>query len=192
MSPHALLRRSRRLSIALTAALCLSACSTLPGAFNKDAMFAKRPLLNKLLSSDSLLDYAAAQRARSPSELADEIERLNKAFTTRPSEFTRLRLAVFLATQPQPHGDRSRALSLLDVAAGETTGRGRHHPLASLLIGLLQDAKRADDNMLSAQQKYHDEQKRAEGLQQKLDALRDIDRNIDRKTLERAPARRQR
>ncbi|GAA5161913.1 hypothetical protein [Viridibacterium curvum] len=129
-----------------------------------------------------LITQAQQWRGKSAGELASELERLNRVYTTQKSEEHRLRLALFHALTPQ--GDRSRALALLDVAPGETHGSGRNHPLAALLIPLLQERNRADDNATQSQQKLRDEQKRSEQLQQKLDAIRDI----EKKMLER-PAR---
>ena len=129
--------------------------------------------------------YAAKLRGMSPAELSNEAETVQKAFNTRRNEDNRLRLALFHALAPPPLGDRSRALSLLDLPPGEANGRGRNHPLALLFLPLLQDNRRLDEALAASQLKLREEQKRAEALQQgneqmrqKLDAIRDIEVKI--------------
>lgn len=132
---------------------------------------------------DQLANYASGLRGRSAAELADDGEALARAYAQQRSEENRLRLAVFLALAPPPAGDRSRALGLLDVPPGETWGRGRNHPLAILLLPLLQEHRRMEESLNVTQSRLREEQKRSEGLQQKLDAIRDI----EKKMLERSP-----
>lgn len=131
--------------------------------------------------------YAARLRNMSSNEQTAEAEALQKAYAAHRTEDCRLRLALFHALAPQ--GDRARALSLLDVAPGEANGRGRNHPVAQLLLPLLQDNRRLDDALTTSQNKLRDEQKRADSLQQsndqtrqKLDALRDIEMKMLERT----------
>lgn len=132
-----------------------------------------------------VLRYANKLRGMTANELANEAETLQKSFANRRSEESRLRLALYHAIAPQPQGDRSRALSLFDVAASEANGRGRNHPLALLFLPLLQDYRRLDEALAATQLKLREEQKRNEALQQsneqmrqKLDAIRDIEVKI--------------
>lgn len=76
-----------------------------------------------------LVCYAAKLRGMSPAELSNEAETVQKAFNTRRNEDNRLRLALFHALAPPPLGDRSRALSLLDLPPGESE-RARAQPSA--------------------------------------------------------------
>ncbi|MEC5388326.1 hypothetical protein VVD49_21515 [Uliginosibacterium sp. H3] len=133
--------------------------------------------------AQSLLNYAGSLRSRSNNELNAELELLNRTYAQHRTEDNRLRLAIFHAITPG--GDRARALSLLDLPPGENAGRGRNHPIAVLLIPLLQDGRRSEDNLLATQQRLRDEQKRSEALQQKLDAIREI----EKKMIERTPAK---
>ncbi|MDB5814339.1 MAG: hypothetical protein JWN23_1456 [Rhodocyclales bacterium] len=131
----------------------------------------------------NLLNFGASLRNRNAAELNAELDLLNRAYAQHHSEDNRLRLAVFHALAPG--GDRARALSLLDVPPGENAGRGRNHPIAAMLIPLLQENRRSDDNLNASQQRLREEQKRSEALQQKLDAIRDI----EKKMIERTPAK---
>jgi hypothetical protein len=131
--------------------------------------------------TQTLLTFGASLRGRSVTELNAELELLNRAYSQHRTEDNRLRLAIFHAVTP--NGDRARALSLLDQPPGESAGRGRNHPIAALLIPLLQENRRSDDNLGASQQRLRDEQKRTEALQQKLDAIREI----EKKMIERSP-----
>lgn len=177
-----------RLGLALCAAmslLLLAGCAEMKAIVGDEPAATSTSLRGDAPSprSQSLLDYAAGLRNRSSNELSTELENLNRAYAQHRTEDNRLRLAIFHAITPG--GDRARALSLLDLPPGDTAGRGRNHPIAVLLIPLLQENRRSDDNLLTTQQRLRDEQKRSEGLQQKLDAIRDI----EKKMIERTPAK---
>ncbi|HEX5127648.1 MAG TPA: hypothetical protein VFW00_12960, partial [Rhodocyclaceae bacterium] len=66
----------------------------------------------------------------------------------------------------------------------DANGRGRNHPVAAFLLPLLQDLHRLDDN---SQQKLREEQKRGDALQQKLDAIRDIEKNMSERSPNKTP-----
>ncbi|MDQ8024122.1 MAG: hypothetical protein REI94_19945 [Moraxellaceae bacterium] len=162
---------------AIAASLLLGGCAAL------DIKTPPHPASITISQLDQLGNYAAGLRGRSAAELADDGEALSRAYAQLRSEDNRLRLAVFLALAPTPAGDRNRALGLLDVPPGEVWGRGRNHPLAILLLPLLQEQRRMEESLNTTQTRLREEQKRSEGLQQKLDAIRDI----EKKMLERSP-----
>lgn len=122
-----------------------------------------------------ILLQASRIRTLSPSELAAESDSLQKAYAAHRKEENRLRLALFLSIAPPPHADRARALSLLDVPANEASGRGRNHPLAQLLLPLLQDNHRLDEALATSLQKQRELQQSNEAMRQKLDAIREIE-----------------
>ncbi len=115
-------------------------------------------------------------------ELAVTAERLNRQHARERTEEHRLRLAFFLALAPAPYTDRARALRLLDVAPhGDSAGR--NHPLAQLLLPLLQEQKRLDENLATSQQRNRELQLNHDQLRQKLEAIREIELRM----LERTP-----
>lgn len=123
-----------------------------------------------------LLAYSATLKGRSTTELNAELELLNRSYAQHKTEANRLRLAIYHSVATS--GDRARALALLDVPSGEGNGRGRSHPIAQMLIPLLQDYRKTDDALTNTIQKLRDEQKRGDALQQKLDALRDVEKRM--------------
>ncbi|GAB2894941.1 hypothetical protein GCM10027046_25200 [Uliginosibacterium flavum] len=122
-----------------------------------------------------ILQQASRIRALSPTELGSESDSLQKAYAAHRREENRLRLALFLSIAPPPHADRARALSLFDVPASEASGRGRNHPLAQLLLPLLQDNRRLDDSLAASLQKQRELQQSNDAMRQKLDAIREIE-----------------
>jgi hypothetical protein len=86
-----------------------------------------------------------------------------------------------------PGGDRAKALGLLDLPPGENVGRGRAHPIAVLMIPLLQETRRGEESAASAQQRLREEQRRSDGLQQKLDAIREIEKKMLERSTPQSP-----
>ncbi|MFT4172302.1 MAG: hypothetical protein QM639_07065 [Rhodocyclaceae bacterium] len=166
--------------LALTAMCAVSGCAA---AGRAPARSASKAVSTNEINGEYLLQLAGRLKTETALELANDSDQLQKNYTARRSEDNRLRLAAFLALAPGAAGDRNRAISLLDLPPGDANGRGRTHPVAQLLLPLLQDARRADDALGTSQLKLREEQKRSESLQQKLDAIRDI----ERKMLERTP-----
>lgn len=158
----------RRLILGASLILLASACTT--------TELSRIGLLHNSPETESdILQQSSRIRAMSPAELAAEAESLQKHYTSRRSEERRLQLALFLAIAPTPPGDRARALSLLDLPPSEVNGRGRNHPLAQLLLPMLQDIRRLDESQSGAQQKLRDAQIANDQMRQKLDALREIE-----------------
>jgi hypothetical protein len=166
---------------AILVPLLFSACTETPVSSVEEQP--RSEALQTSAQTLNLLNFGANLRNRNAAELNAELDLLNRAYAQHHSEDNRLRLAVFHALAP--NGDRARALGLLDVPPGDSTGRGRNHPVAALLIPILQENRRGDDNLATAQQRLRDEQKRSEALQQKLDAIRDI----ENKMIERSPGK---
>jgi hypothetical protein len=176
----------RLVPIATTlAALLLAGCQTTE---TKTEPAPETPAKSRYSETDIMLFEASGYRTMNATELAAQAETLRKAYLAQKNEENRLRLGVFLAVAPPPHGDRARALTLLDVPPNEANGRGRTHPIALLLIPLLQDNKRLEDALGSTQQRLRDEARHGEALQQNSDALQkklDAIREIERRMLDR-------
>jgi hypothetical protein len=165
--------------LALTAVCAVSGCAAAGRAPTRSTTKAVSTDIN----GDYLVQLASRLKTATAAELINDSDTLQKNYAARRSEDNRLRLAAFLALAPTPAGDRNRAIGLLDLPPGDVNGRGRTHPIAQLLLPLLLDVRRADEALSASQLKLREEQKRSESLQQKLDAIREI----ERKMLERTP-----
>lgn len=115
---------------------------------------------------DDLLAYFQQVRRMPAAELSREHDAVRQAFLYSRTDFDRLRLALLLSLPGTPVSDENRALELLDPVA--RNAGARFSGLAALLAANLQERKRLDAS--------------AHGLQQKLDALMTLERNmIERK-----------
>ena len=155
---------------AISGLLCcgvLGGCAALPGLESQDpAPWTQAGAHPSAASVESLLAYFQYIRKVPGAELGKEHEAARQAFLSSRAEFDRVRLAMLLALPGTPVTDEPRALELLDPLA--RNAGGKFSGLAALLAANLQERKRLDAN--------------AQGLQQKLDALLLLERNmIERK-----------
>ena len=115
---------------------------------------------------DDLLAYFQYVRKLSAAELGREHDTVRQAFLYSRTDFDRMRLAVLLSLPATAVTDEQRALELLDPVAKNPASKLA--PLALLIASNLHERKRLDAS--------------AQGLQQKLDALMLLERNmIERK-----------
>jgi hypothetical protein len=112
--------------------------------------------------AESLLLYFQHIRKLSGADLSREHEAALQAYTRSRTDFSRVRLSMVLSLPGTAFYDDTRALDLCDTVAKHEGGRLQG--LALLLSSHLQEQKR-----LTAS---------AQGLQQKLDALRSLERSM--------------
>ena len=125
-----------------------------------------RPASRTASDADTLLLYYQHLRRLPPAGVGREHEIARAAFSRSRSDYDRVRLALVLAVPGTPVSDDARALELLEpLAKRQESGL---QGLAYLLASHLQERKRLDAT--------------AQGLQQKLDALKSLERTmIERK-----------
>jgi hypothetical protein len=99
-------------------------------------------------------------------EQKHEYSVVNQLFTKNKADGIRIRLAMLLTLPPQQ--DDARALSLLEGVTGKTPSASPLKQLAVLLAAQLNERQR----------QLHEEQKRADQLQQKLDGLKAIEKSL--------------
>ncbi|MGA0025110.1 MAG: hypothetical protein ACO3F9_10755 [Burkholderiales bacterium] len=111
---------------------------------------------------DAALAHYARLRKLPAAELAREQESARRAFNRSRTDANRVRYALSLAVPGAPSGDEVRALDALEPVArnGASTWNG----LAVLVSAFLQEQRRRDGQ--------------AQDLQQKLDALLNLERNM--------------
>lgn len=121
-----------------------------------------------------VLAYADRVRTLASAELTQEITRLGNPTSTGDQ----FRLALALSQTRQLH-DLVRALDLLQriLANGNEEARPLH-PLARLLAARLGEQRRAEDVLDRQNQQVRDLQRRLEQTQDKLDALKEIERSL--------------
>lgn len=159
--------RARLVACGFVCCGLVAGCSGFPGLESPEAVsWAPAGTPRPTSDADNLLAYFDQVRKLPAAELGKEHETARQAFLSARSDFSRVRLAMLLSLPGTPVSDEPRALDLLDPV---TKNPGAElHRLAVLLAANLQERKRLDAN--------------AQGLQQKLDALRSLERNmIERK-----------
>lgn len=157
MSP----RCGRRPLLALLA-LVLGGCSALRGIEAPEPAAAVEDARGDPAEAGRVLAYYAKLRQMPAPELAREQEAARRTAVRARTDAARLRSALLLTLPGAAAGDDQRALELLEpVTRSSDSGlRG----LALLLTTLLQEQRRLDAS--------------AHGLQQKLDALMNLERNM--------------
>jgi hypothetical protein len=112
--------------------------------------------------AESLLLYFHHLRKLSGPDLGREHEAARQAYARSRTDFNRVRLAIVLSLPSSAFNDDARALELLEQVAKNPSDRLQG--LALLLNTHLQEQKRMNANL--------------QGLQQKLDALKSLERNL--------------
>ena len=116
------------------------------------------------------------------SDLAAELEHAQREFEKEKSELNRVQLALLLSLPNATLRDNNAAIALLAPFVRDKTREGSSlRPLAQWLHAQLVELRRAEESLQQQNTKLKDEQRRADALQQKLDALL----NMEKKMIER-------
>jgi len=129
-------------------------------------------------SSDAerILRYYARLLAMRATELGRELDERRQAFESDRSEINRVKLAVLLSMPATAFRDDAAAVSLLNVFVRDKAREGSDlQPLALWLHGHLLELRRSDEALQQQNAKLKEEQRRADALQQKLDAILDME-----------------
>lgn len=123
-----------------------------------------------------VLAYADRVQRMAPADLAREITRLGDAEGTPAA--SPLHLALALAQTRQPV-DTARALALVQRLLGHGDGATQVlHPLARLLEARLLQQRRLEEQLDRQAQQLRDAQRRTEQLNERLEAVRAIERSL--------------
>jgi hypothetical protein len=125
-----------------------------------------------------LLAHLQRLRGMNGEEMRREYVAANQAYAKSRADENRLRLAMVLVSPNAVIRDDTRAVGLLDGALPDRRG-GALGQFVALLQGLVSERGRA----------VHDEQRRTEALQQKLDALKAIEQSMSEREARSGAAR---
>jgi len=185
-----------RLSGAILLALALAACRSPAPVTEHDVLPVEtpKPVANKPVlectpevielasGSDGLLQQIAAVRAKSGSQLKQEVEDARRDFGANGGEAARLRFAALLLMPGTPFRNEAQAAQLLEpYTRTDNRARAAFRGVAQLLLNQLEQARRQDAIAQAHVTRLKDEQKRTEELQRKLDALKDVERAMIQK-----------
>lgn len=119
--------------------------------------------------AESLIAEFQRLRRLSGNELAREQDAARQGFNQSRSDAARVRLAMTLALPGSPANEESRALELLDPLV-RNPGSALYG-LALLMASYIQEQRRLGGQVQALQQNMH-------GMQQKLDALKSLERSL--------------
>lgn len=126
-----------------------------------------------------LLAYNQRIRSLSPEELNSEYGMATQALARQKSDLNRLRTVLLLLQPNAPFRDDARAAALVDEVLGNRpTENSATKALAQLLGAMVNERRRQEERYQKLTQKLGEEEKRADALQQKLEALKTIEKNL--------------
>lgn len=125
-------------------------------------------------------------------ELARELDSTRKEFEKDGSEFNRVRLAMLLSLPGTGYRDDQAALNLVQPFLNDKSYENSAlRPLALVLHAQLSELKRLDESLLQQTARAREEKRRADALQQKLEALLDMEmKMLEREQTAPPPERR--
>lgn len=133
------------------------------------------------LAARRLLAYHEQIRQLSPQDLANEINRLSgvvSATATAAPPDAVLELALALAQQRNA-GDLPRSIALLEpITKSSAPELAPWQPLARMLLGRVQEQRRLEDALAREVARGRDQQRTLQQLNEKLEALKAIERSM--------------
>ena len=126
---------------------------------------------------ETLIQYAAYLRRLSPVDLTREHETVKQLVAKNKSDMSRAQLALVYTLPGLPLRDDAKALAILDSLGKEATSPAVRN-FALLLLSLVADNRRLEESVQTLTSKVKDEQKQSAELQQKLDALKSIEKSL--------------
>ncbi len=162
---------------AMMVAVLLSACSSIADRPHQACV--DMPVLTGTSRTAEIMRNYDILGKQPPTEIAKEYAAALQDFSTTRSDSNRLRVAMLLALPDTPFHDTATALNLLndwpqDEAAPPSALRG----FARLLSVLLQQQQQSNNALNEMEQKIKEEQKRADALQKKIDAVKNMEKNL--------------
>lgn len=152
-----------RLAVVVAGCVALAGCGVLRGfEVQEPAPWVQAGAPQPASDTESLLLYFQHLRKLPGAELGREHETARQAYTRARTDFNRVRLAMVLSLPNSAFTDDGRALELLEPVA-KNPGT-RLQGLAQVLSSNLQEQKKLNASV--------------QGLQQKLDALKSLERSM--------------
>ncbi|MEP7156521.1 MAG: hypothetical protein ABI905_12155 [Betaproteobacteria bacterium] len=189
-----------KLILALFFPVLLAACAVEPKRIETppETRFVVQPALPS--EADQLLAYATKMRKLEAREFAAERESARNQFMREKTDFNRIRYALLLA-QFSGHAatsaqDDAELISVIEpVAAGAAVPDSDVRTLAAILYGVVNDRRKVREQLREVQGRLAVAKKedtrdaearalrqRVEELETKLNALKSIDRSVNRRT----------
>ncbi len=163
----------RLLLIALFTLWMLTGCTTLP--HDPERCPKPEPLIITSTSDvEDLLQYMTYLKKLNATDLNREFETVKQ----KPkSDSSKLELAILYSLPGLLTHDDAKALAILEPLNKEASATSMKN-LAFMMITFIMENKRLEENIQTATNKLKDEQKQSIELQQKLEALKSIEKSL--------------
>jgi hypothetical protein len=172
------MNRARGRAFAVTICFLVSACASTRNVSTENATPAPLPRVTDAgapRTADELVVYAERIRWLAPNALEKERANVEQDYHRRPTAINRLQLALLLSLRRTPFRDDGRARELVSEVAREPGEK--NEALRSFAMLLLQDL----DDRWAAERMLDEERKQRLVLQKKLDQLKAIEEEMDRR-----------
>lgn len=131
---------------------------------------------------DEVLRYYASLKRRPNADFKAELDNAKKEFASSGNEASRMKLALIYLYPNSPVRSDEKGLLLLEpYTKPEVNVQSPYRGIANLIFNSMEELKKADATMQTQVAKTKEEQKRADELQRKLDALMDVERTMIQK-----------
>lgn len=170
----------KQLASLLLAAALAGGCGSFPPLHNGSAKAPAIPGVTRPLSDvEALLQYYEVIRGLSGNELGRERERARQTYARNKTDYNRVQLALHAALPEAGADEQTTGLALIEPLLKESQGQNSGlRRFAILLNAMITENRRIADQLQNANQKAKEEQRRGEDLQQKLDALKSIEKSL--------------
>ena len=163
--------------MAVTVAVAVAACAPADSRTTRHDAPRYRTVVEPIQSdTDRVARFYDRMLTLKAGELADELDVTRQSFEKDKSELNRLQLALLLSLPGASFRDDNAAIALLHPF---TKDKGRDgstlRPLAIWLHSELLELRRTDEALQQQSAKLKEEQRRGEALQQKLDAILEME-----------------
>lgn len=127
--------------------------------------------------TDETLLFLANLKQRSQADLKTALYQARKDFTATGAESARMKLILLYLQPGTSFRSEAQAMQLLDpYIRGDVSPLSPYRGIAQLILGNLEESRKTDAAVQVQAVKVREEQKRADELQRKLDALKDVER----------------
>lgn len=168
------LPRSRSCLLVSVAVAVLAACTTGPSSKSAETAASPPPVSSTSDAALRMLAYADRVRLMPPAELGQEVARLGERST--PAEQLQLSLVL---SQLRQLPELIRAQELLARVLGNTNVEAQAlHPLARVLAARYGEQRRLEEQLEKQTQQVRDLQRRLDQTNERLEALKAIERSL--------------
>lgn len=156
--------------------LAIAACAPVTGKTTRtDTPWYRTVVESKQSDPDLIARFYNNLLTMTGKELSAELDVTREAFAKNKTELNRLQFALLLSLPGTSFRDDSAALALLKPIAKDGSADSVLRPLAILLQSALLELRHSDEALQQQTTKLKDEQRRSESLQQKLDAILEME-----------------